>query len=348
MGPIAPISNMQCFTFSEGTIQKDSPNVEYYGDDLENIKKLAKETKNGKFTYGDYYFIVASETTNTGTTYAVYDRTSHHKDLADRALQSTLLLCLAIIIVGIIAYFLSAKIVKPVEDAMNKQKDLIANASHELKTPLTVISTNLDVIKSEPESTVTDNNNEIEAIGSQITRMQGLIQNMLELSRLEQTEIPKEKINLSSIVEGACLQFEAVCFEQGTSLVSDIQPNITIMGDKNSIERLIIILLDNANKYSGNNGKIGIKLSQEGKKIHLSAMNTGSVISKEEATHVFDRFYRSDGARENKDKQSFGLGLSIAHATVDNHGGTISCHGIEGKGTVFDVYFPIIKNKKKS
>lgn len=345
MRPGVP-TDIQCFYFIDGVPSDEiSKNAVIYGEELDEIIKTASETKEGKFQCGRRYFVVANKQVPGGTLYAVYDRTAHHKELIDRAIQSALMLCLALIIIGIIAYIISSKTLRPIKEAMDKQSDLIANASHELKTPLTIISANMDLLKSEPGSTVEENSESISAINSQIERMQGLIQNMLELSRMEQAEIKKEELNFSEITTGACLSFEAVCFENGTELIEEIGPDISINGEKEAIERLVIILLDNANKYCGKNGKIGVRLSQDGKKAHLAVMNTGEAISDEDAKHVFDRFYRTDGARENKNNQSFGLGLSIAYATVSGHGGTISCHGIEGKGTVFEVALPLLKQK---
>ena len=170
---------------------------------------------------------------------------------------------------------------------------------------------------------------------------------MLELSKLEQTTIKTDLVDFSAIVESACLEIEAVAFEKGATLVTDIQPGATILAEKASIERLVYILLDNALKYSGEKGKVGCRLSTVGKKLHLEVMNTGSAISEEEAKHVFDKFYRSDGARQNPDNKSFGLGLAIAKATVTAHGGTISCHGVENKGTVFEVFLPLAKKRAK-
>lgn len=345
MRPGGP-SDIQCFYFMTDPLPCNiSTNATIYGENLDDIIEAAITTGEGKFQCGSRYFVVATRPFMGNTLYAVYDRTAHHKELTDRAIQSALTFCLALIIIGIIAYIISSKALRPIKEAMEKQSDLIANASHELKTPLTIISANMDLLKSEPGSKVEDNKESITAINSQIERMQGLIQNMLELSRIEQTDIEKKELDFSEITFGACLSFEAVFFENGTELLTEINPGIKINGEKAAIERLVIILLDNANKYCGKKGKVGIKLTQDGKKAHLSVMNTGEAISEEDAKHVFDRFYRTDGARENKNNQSFGLGLSIAHATVSGHGGTISCHGVEGKGTVFEVILPIIKQK---
>lgn len=333
------------YTDGSGAIRASS-NIDYYEDYAEQIAREAIKTGSGRFKVGGCHFAVEQKALDGGTLYAVIDRTMRREELIDTVLQVALLYACSIGLVGIIAYILSAKTLRPIGDMLKKQRDLIANASHELKTPLTIISTNLDVIKSEPATSVTDNEKWLASITAQIERMQGLIQNMLELSRLEQSQLPYENTDMSQITEGACLAFEAVCFEKQVRLICEIQPDITVSGDKNALERLVVILLDNAIKYSGENGKIGCRLSADGKKMRLSVMNTGEVISKEDEKHVFDRFYRSDGARQHSDKQSFGLGLSIAAATVQAHGGKIMCHGIEDKGTVFEVILPMLRTKK--
>ena len=320
--------------------------VDVYGDDATEIILKAISTADGKFEYNDCHFVVANRQYTNGTLYALIDRTSYHKQLANTAIMVTLLYCCSVVFVALLALLSSARLLSPVASAMTKQRDLIANASHELKTPLTIIETNLSVIKSEPDSTVKDNEKWITSISTQLVRMRDLVNSMLELSKLEQSELQKQDVNFSEIVEGACLEFEATCFEKDVKLLTDVQPDLHVYGENKSLARLVVILLDNAIKYSGDNGKVGVRLFVDAKRIHLSVMNTGECISKEDAKHVFDRFYRTDGARQNKDNQSFGLGLSIASATVKAHCGEIDCHGIEGKGTVFDVYLPLIRKKK--
>ena len=340
---------MRCFYLlikEDGTV-KVKTDLAYYGECKEKIVNKASDTRQGTFQIGDYYFICSSKDMDNGTLIAIIDRTEHHSLLVNTALQIVLLYCLSVILIALLAFLASARLLHPVAESFKKQRDLVANASHELKTPLTVISTNLSVIKSEPATTVEENGKWIESIDAQIERMQDLIQNMLELSKMEQAEIPKEEIDFSMLAEGACLTFEPICFEKNVNLFTTIQPNIRVNGEKSALERLIVILLDNAIKYCTENGKVGLKLSGDQKKARLSVMNTGEAISKEEAQHVFDRFYRTDGARKNEDGRSFGLGLSIAEATVKAHGGTITCHGVENKGTVFTVLLPAYKEKKK-
>ncbi len=334
------------YKYNDGTKPHIDGKVDVYGDDATDIILKAITVGDGKFKHNDMHFIVANRQYPNGTLFALIDRTSYHKQLANTAIMVALLYCCSVVFVALLALLSSARLLSPVASAMTKQRDLIANASHELKTPLTIIATNLSVIKSEPDSTVKDNEKWISSISSQLVRMRDLVNSMLELSKLEQSELQKQDVNFSEISEGACLEFEATCFEKNVKLITEIQPDLHVYGEPNSLERLVVILLDNAIKYSGDNGKVGVRLFLDSKRVRLSVMNTGECISKEDAKHVFDRFYRTDGARQNKDNQSFGLGLSIASATVKAHCGEIDCHGIEGKGTVFDVYLPTLKLKK--
>lgn len=334
------------YKYNDGTKPYIDGKVDVYGDDATDIILKAITVGDGKFEHNDMHFIVANRQYPNGTLFALIDRTSYHKQLANTAIMVALLYCCSVVFVALLALLSSARLLSPVASAMTKQRDLIANASHELKTPLTIIATNLSVIKSEPDSTVKDNEKWISSISSQLVRMRDLVNSMLELSKLEQSELQKQDVDFSEISEGACLEFEATCFEKNVKLITEIQPDLHVYGEPKSLERLVVILLDNAIKYSGDNGKVGVRLFLDSKRVRLSVMNTGECISKEDAKHVFDRFYRTDGARQNKDSQSFGLGLSIASATVKAHCGEIDCHGIEGKGTVFDVYLPTLKLKK--
>jgi|GEM_PF-574616 len=334
----------------DGTTILKNMQINIYSSDIQlEIIEDALDVENGEFQVDNNYFVVASKTQDNGVTdYAIKDVTSNHSQLVNMSIICVTGHFVTVLIIGILAFFLTKVALKPVGDAFEKQKELTANASHELKTPLTVISTNLAVLKSEPETTIEENEKWIESIDNQVTRMNSLIRGMLELSKLDSTKLLHVPLDLSRIVEGQCLDYEVVCFEKGIAFDSNIQPQITILGDKDTISRVILILLDNAVKYSGNKGgQITLDLTADKKVAHLSVMNTGEVISEENAKHVFDRFYRVDGARSSDvENSSFGLGLAIAKSTIEEHGGNISCHGIEGKGTIFEINLPI-PNKKE-
>lgn len=340
--------NLRCFFIYSNTIDGSyvvDGDVDFYGENAEDIAEEAIRVGNGRFKKGGRHFVAESAQKGDITLIAVMDKTDYREQMITIALLMVTLYCCIVALSALLSYLLSAKQFKPIADAMTKQRDLTANASHELKTPLTVISANLSVIKSEPNSTVEDNAHWIDSIDAQISRMQGLIQNMLELSKMESSRLPFEKLDMTDITEGACLSFEPVCFEKGVTLYSSVTRGAYVFGDKASLERLLAILLDNAIKYCSDKGKVGVYLQLDQKKVRILVMNTGESITDEEAQHVFDRFYRTDGARQNEDNKSFGLGLAIAAATVEAHGGTISCHGVDGKGSVFTVLLPAYSEK---
>ena len=315
-----------------------------YGDNADEIIRSAVAQGDGKFSVDGMYFRVRSQEGPMGTqVFAVIDRTSDRQNLVTVASLVVLIYITSLLVAVLFFYLYSSYALAPVAESMQKQRDLIANASHELKTPLTVIATNLAVMKSEPQSTIEENAKWMDAIEAQIKRMNGLIVSMLQLSKMENAPLNPVDVNLSEVTEGACLGFDALCFEKGLRLVTRIAPGIHVMGDRDALERMIASLIDNATKYCGEHGKIGLRLTADSKRARLSVMNT----SEEDAKHVFDRFYRSDGARRNPDGNSFGLGLAIVKATVTAHGGTINCCGIEGKGTVFNITLPLSKTSAR-
>lgn len=319
-----------------------------YGENRDTIMHAATVKRDGKFKCNGFYFRVQSQSTPDGTViYAVIDRTSDRQNLVTVASLVVLIYVTSLIVAVLFFYLYSSYALAPVADSMQKQRDLIANASHELKTPLTVIATNLAVMKSEPQSTIEENAKWMDAIEAQIKRMNGLIVSMLQLSKIENAPLNPVDVDLSEVTEGACLGFDALCFEKGLRLITHIAPGIHVMGDRDALERMIASLLDNATKYCNEHGRVGLKLTADSRRARLCVMNTGAAVSEEDAKHVFDRFYRSDGARSNPDGNSFGLGLAIVKATVTAHGGNIVCRGMEGKGTVFEVTLPLAKNSAR-
>lgn len=319
-----------------------------YGDAEDDIVSAAVAADHGKFDFDGMYFRVSSSALPGGSkVYAVIDRTSDHNNITTTVSLVVLIYITSLVVAVLFFYLYSSYALAPVAESMQKQRDLIANASHELKTPLTVIATNLAVMKSEPQSTIEENAKWMDAIEAQIKRMNGLIVSMLQLSKIENAPPPFADVDLSEITEGACLGFDALCFEKGLRLMTKIAPGIRVLGDRDALDRLVASLLDNATKYCDEKGKIGLTLSADNRRARLCVLNTGEAVSDEDAKHIFERFYRSDGARRNPDGNSFGLGLAIARATVLAHGGNIECHGIAGKGTVFEITLPLSKTSAR-
>lgn len=255
----------------------------------------------------------------------------------DRAIEiSTLNRLLAIFIgigsVGLIVLFglswlLASWAITPIADAWDKQKQFIADASHELKTPLTVIATNTDVILANSEDTVQNQAKWLNYIKSETGRMSKLVADLLYIAKTDVNEVAMvmNEFNLSHTVLGVCLVFESVAFEKGKLLDTNIDEKISFKGDEDRIKQLITILIDNAIVHSEGNANILVTLKRDNKdKIKLSVSNTnGEDIPDGVENRLFERFFRVDKAR-NRSNGSHGLGLNIAQSIVKNHNGTIT------------------------
>ena len=223
-----------------------------------------------------------------------------------------------------ISIYLTNKTIKPLKESFEKQKQFIADASHELKTPLAIIRTNTSVILSNKEASVSNNIKWLNYISNQTERMGKLIDEMLTLAKLDNLNEKTNFIsfNFSDLINNILLTFEAIIFENNIKLQSYIEDDIHIKGDKENIKKVFIILLDNAIKYTNNNGEIYIELKQDKNKIKLIVKNTGDGIKEEDLEKIFERFYRVDDSRERK-TGGYGLGLSIAKSIVEAHKGKI-------------------------
>ncbi|MCF0149463.1 MAG: GHKL domain-containing protein [Clostridium sp.] len=247
---------------------------------------------------------------------------------------------ISLILLLFISIYLTNRSIKPIKESFEKQKQFIADASHELKTPLTIISTNTSLVLSNKNKTVESQSKWLNYIDNQIERMAKLIDEMLSLAKLDTGKELEEfqVFNISKLINNVLLTFEAVFFENNIQLSSNIEDDITIKGDRENIKKVFIILLDNAIKYTNKNGKIDVELNHDKNKIKLKVRNTGEGIKKEDLDKIFERFYRVDTSRA-RETGGYGLGLSIAKSIVESHNGKIYAESNIGKDTTFIVEF---------
>lgn len=235
-----------------------------------------------------------------------------------------------------ISRLLTGWITKPAKEAFERQKEFIADASHELKTPLAVIMASSDELVADETS-----GKYIENIKYESDRMNRLISGLLDLSKLEEDaskESYKEE-NLSKIVEKTALVFEAVAFEQGITIETDIEDGITLNCSKDEIEKLVSTLLDNAIKHSDKETAVSIRLSKSKSLVNIQITNKGEPIAQGDEEKIFERFYRADKSRSRSENR-YGLGLAIAKRIVINHGGSIKASSDRKTGTTtFEVTF---------
>lgn len=253
---------------------------------------------------------------------------------------------LALGAVAVVSVLLAHLITRPVKRAWDQQSQFIADASHELKTPLTVVLADADIIAAHPQTQVGEQMKWVDGIKDEAQRMRGLVEEMLFLARNDEAGRDKaargtaETMSLSSVVQEACLAFDAVAFEAGVTLEEDVEENIELKADKTQVERLVKSLIDNAVKYAGIQGRVRVALKGKKKgRATFSVNNTGPVIAPEDLPRVFDRFWKSDASRTRGTTASYGLGLAIAKNIAEAQGGRISVASNEKDGTTFTVEF---------
>lgn len=241
----------------------------------------------------------------------------------------------------VISIFFARWAVRPVEEAWAQQRQFVSDASHELKTPLTVILTDAEMLKS-PRFDEAHKAQFVDNILTMSNQMRGLVESLLQLARVDNGAIqkmPLQHIDLSGLVSDELLTFDALFFEKGLTLTEDIADGITVLGSAQHLKQVVEILLDNAQKYSDPHGTVRVTLQKSG--AHhclLSVADPGDAISPEDLKKIFQRFYRIDEARAMN--HSYGLGLSIAENIVKNHKGRIWAESAEGINT-FRVDLPM-------
>lgn len=263
--------------------------------------------------------------------------------------HSMLKLCAALLGIwaGAMALFwaisrkLSAIAARPMEEAIRREKQFVADASHDLKTPLSVILANNAILMENPDAPAGNLARWLDSTQLAAKRMQQLIGEMLTLAEAERQDAPLtlEPIDLADIAMKAALELESVAFEKNVTLDTDLPEKCVIRGNADYLLRIVTSLLENALKYEPAGGQVILALTQSKRKTVLSVRNPGSRIPEEDLPHVFDRFYRSDKSRTNS-QGSFGLGLAITKEMTQRLGGSVTAASSEAEGTTFRVLFP--------
>ncbi|MDE6774751.1 MAG: GHKL domain-containing protein [Ruminococcus sp.] len=296
----------------------------------EYIDKIISGKKTSGMT-GNLSF--CTEKKSNGTLIVLTDRTAE-MDMMNKLKRTTVIVgIISIILLSGAAYFLSGLIVRPLRETFDKQKQFISDASHELKTPLTVISANADVLAGE-----IGENKWLTYIQEQAGRMNILVNDLLSLTRLENKtrDFITSEFDLSRAVENAALPFECQAFESGKNFVLNIEEGIRINANEQHIRQMTGIFIDNALKYSKEKGTVRVSLVRDEGKTVLSVYNTGNGVRQDEVDRLFERFYRSDESR-NRSTGGYGLGLAIAKSIIDKHNFRIQVENQEGKSICFVV-----------
>lgn len=298
---------------------------------LEAVKKSHLSTGN----LGDLHYKLVK---NTSIQYSMIlycsDMSEYTQKLNSGIVNTLIFTSIVFLILVALVWSLSLSIITPVKLAFDKQRQFISDASHELKTPIAVISANADILKNTETGNVFVDN-----IKSQTDRMQGLVSDLLTLAKIDEfkSELKHEVFDLSQEVTAITLPFDALAFEKGKKLNTNIEYNIEYKGDKESVKKLLMILLDNAIKHSDKQGIIDVSLKKDGRTT-LTVSNTGSNVENEDSEKIFERFYRVDSSR-SRDSGGSGLGLAIAKSIAETNNWKITAHSIIDKSMTITVVF---------
>lgn len=316
----------------------------YFDDsqmDILGMVSLVQESDQEEGVLEDYALRYCRSSTPMGTRYVFLDISSQQNTFHN--------LVKSCVIIGFVAFFLFLGLsfvlagwaIKPVEQAWHQQRQFVADASHELKTPLTVILTNAELLQA-PEYGEDAKLQFSDHILTMARQMRGLVEDLLELARVDNglSRVAYSSLDWSRLVSDAVLPFEPVYFEHSLELETRIQPGLTLKGDEHRLRQVVEILLDNALKYSTPNRTVTLELTRQGRTHALLAVSSfGDTMSAQELTDIFKRFYRGDKVRSMS--HSYGLGLPIAKGIVEQHDGRIWAESDHNRNT-FYVNLPLI------
>ena len=336
-----PIAGVTLNMYGEYTVTQNQ--IHYVTDEelIEIASSLKDEDLDVGFT-STYNLRYRRDIEPDGTIDFKFTDTFIERDtLKGQVLYSIIIGIGALAVFFVVSLLLSRWMVKPVERAWVKQRRFVTDASHELKTPLTVILSNTDMLIE--SGAVTDDKNRVrlDNIRAESKRMKALTENLLELARTDSrpNATVKEPVNFSFVLSGAVLMFEPTIFDLGRSIQSEIQDNITVSGDREKLRQLADILIDNAIQYGADKSPVTVRLSAVNKKEALfSVVSEGTPLSDKDRMHIFERFYRVDASRGQT--KGFGLGLSIAKSIAQEHGGEIWAESDGKKLNTFFVKLP--------
>ena len=309
------------------------------GYSYDDIARLTRQVLSESFKRGrinDLIYIVKEfDYGSFGTSYTVafMDNRSIVQSTSTMLFNSLIIFVFGIAVIAVVSFLISASIVKPVEEAFNKQKQFISDASHELKTPIAVISANSDILQED-----IGDNKWLGYIRSETDRMSRLINSQLTLTRLEMSSDKSNmhKLDICNAIMEVTMPFESVAFEKGVTLFCDLlDEEIMVNGNEEQLKQVVAILTDNAIKHCYEGGTVNVDARRVKNKCIISVSNQGEPIPFEIRDKIFERFFRADESR-SREENRYGLGLAIAKQIVENHHGSISVKCDDGT-TTFEV-----------
>lgn len=342
--PALPVALVTVETDGSISIQR---NELYYMEDEELIAvvRTLEETAESSGTASEYELRFMRHRRGDRIFYFFTDTTLERQMLTTQLRFSAVVIALAIAVFLVVSYYLSRWMVKPVERVWEKQHQFIADASHELKTPLTVILSNTDMLINSGAVEGEKNLKRLDNIRAESQRMKGLVEGLLTLAQSDRqpTDASFAPVNISFLATSATLAMESTIYDTGRTLEMNIEDDLTVLGNEAQLHQLTEILLDNAAKYSDAESCIVLVLSRQGKEAVLTVSTSGEPLSPQECKDIFERFYRLDQSRGQK--KGYGLGLAIAYTIVQRHGGRIEAKSDGVHLNTFTVHIPLAQEE---
>lgn len=330
------------YIYVDGTLIINPKNNPYFENEVPDYQQKDNQDgfysyKKGKYnfrvcnyTYGDYHIKIMRE---------INSELNSRRQLLFTMIRVVVIFC---ILTYFIALYLTRNALKPIEITWNNQAKFIQDASHELRTPITIVFSKLEGLLKHPNNTISD---EVEGIAdamNEARRLKKMINDLLTLTKEDYVDlVEKEELDLEKLVEDICDDFFDIALIQNKTLkISSQLKHKNIISDKNKLRQLLIIFIDNAFKYTEEEDYIKISLKEKEESIYITIEDNGMGIKKEEIPHLFDRFFRSENVR-NKDIDGSGIGLSIAKVLSESLKYKLNVNSEYGKWTKFDIIIPI-------
>lgn len=334
------LTSIYIFVDNKGIIHKQ-PGYDNFEPDESVATALESSSDIGSIKSSDLRFL--KQKSDYGIHIAFRSTVEETVALKNLMKFSTITTCGCVVVFLLISIYLAHLATEPIAETFEKQKQLVADASHELKTPITAIIASSDVVLAD-ESINEEAKTWIKSIKSSAEDMSYLVKNMLTLANTDDSnnKLSMSTLNLTDLVMTVALNYEAVFYENNKAFTYHADDNLFISGNENSLKQLVKILLDNAGKYSDKNGSVSLSLNRNDDKAIISVFNTGVPIPQDEIPKIFERFYRVDKARTTI--TGSGLGLSIAKRIAEDHLTKIGVTSNE-QGTCFSIEFKLAKNQ---
>ena len=315
--------------------------IQYYPFDKKTIDTITNTTIHNLYHFR-YLLFETADAEGEVTYTQLMINTDAEQTIIDNFEKLIIICSIIFIILSISAsYILSRKMMKPIIHSWNKQAEFVENASHELRTPLTIIQNKLELLLTEPQEKIINKFENIALSLSETRRLSKLTSDLLTLARADsaETQLTKQTMDVDSFIQGVCTPYMEIAESQDKHFWLNLNCKVSMEADEIRRHQLLVILLDNALKYTGDDDSIGVKTYMEDHKVVLEISDTGIGIKEENMKYIFDRFYREDKAR-SRETGGIGLGLSIAQWIVTKHNGTITVFQNKHKGTTFKVKLP--------